>query len=131
MTTQVPLIKNLKLPVKHRKEIEKTLQKYFDRNEKTKSFAEISTPFLPDELDNYLNKLTRHDFVKTLFGFWVQRHSHKTFKTYFNRSWLMYRSKFTPFQKDKDFKKFAISIHKALANPIREIADEIVEQESN
>ena len=122
----VPVVDKLSLPLKYRKAVEEECEKYYQRNQKTKNFAEFNSNFLPDDLDTYLRNLSRHDFLKTLWAFLNQP---KRYRQYFNRSWYLYRMFFSPSQKDKDLRKFARSIHKAFAKPINKMVDEIVDQE--
>ena len=124
----IPNIEAITVKVKYRSVVELELQKYFKKNERTKKYAEIYTPFLPDEIEDYLNGLSRHDFFKFAIGCYKNP---KLFRKYFNRVWLKYRFKFSPLQEDKELRSFAKSIAKAF-NPntpeIVEASNLIVEE---
>ena len=120
----VPIVKDLSIPLKYRKAVEEECEKYYQRNQKTKNFAEFNSNFLPDDLDTYLRNLSRHNFLKTLWAFLNQP---KRFRKYFNRSWYLYRMFFSPSQKDKELKKWAQDISKAFAKPVNKMVDEMVE----
>lgn len=106
----VPIVDKLSIPLKHRKAVERECEKYYQKNQRTKNYAEFNSNFLPEELNSYLRSLSRHMFLKTLWAFLNQP---KRYRQYFNRSWYLYRMFFSPLQKDKDLKKWAISIHNA------------------
>ena len=109
----IPNVDSYSIPIKKRKEGELLLQKYYEKNEKTKKFARDYTPFLDDAIEHHLNGLTRHDFFKFAVGC---AHKPKEFRKIFNRVWDKYCFKFSPLQKHKDLKNWARQINKALVS---------------